>query len=168
MRSLPVLFLLPLLAFQAHAQTTPPAPVAPTAGAVDMSNPASDAAGAKTAKHHRMTWKERFAQANVTHDGHLTLEQAKSGHDALVARHFTEIDADKKGYVTEDDIANWHKMQRATRHSRATRTEEGLQPRHAFQQGTDTPRLMKTSTSTRLLPMAQPDAQPADQQATAK
>ena len=168
MRSLPVLLLLPFLAFQAHAQTTPSHPAAPSASSAATKCAAPNTADGTTAKHHRMTWKERFAQANVTHDGHLTLEQAKSGGDSLVARHFTEIDADKKGYVTEEDIANWHKMERATHHhARSARTEDGLRPRHAFQQGT-TPRSMNASTSTQLLPMTQSDAQAAGQQATAK
>jgi hypothetical protein len=166
MRSLPVLLLLPLLAFQAHAQTTPSHSASPTTSAATKCA-APDAAAATTAKHHRMTWKERFAQANVTHDGHLTLEQAKSGGDTLVARHFTEIDADKKGYVTEEDIANWHKMQRAMHHSHAARAAEGLRPSHAFQQGT-APQPMNTSTSTQLLPMNQPDAAATGQQAITK
>ncbi|MBV9250364.1 MAG: hypothetical protein JO227_14105 [Acetobacteraceae bacterium] len=65
--------------------------------------------------HHRQTWEEHFTQANISHDGHLTLEQAKSGY-ASIARHFTEIDADKKGFVTEEDIRNWHKQRRALHH----------------------------------------------------
>jgi hypothetical protein len=57
--------------------------------------------------HARMTWEQRFTEANVAHDGHLTPEEAKGGY-ALVSKHFDDIDADHKGYVTEDDIRAWH------------------------------------------------------------
>jgi opacity protein-like surface antigen len=62
--------------------------------------------------HSHLTMAQRFEQANVTHDGHLTLEQAKTGYKS-VARHFSAIDQDKKGYVTEDDIRAYYKTQRA-------------------------------------------------------
>jgi hypothetical protein len=41
----------------------------------------------------------RFANANTTHDGKLTREQAQAGMP-MVARHFDEIDSQKAGYVT--------------------------------------------------------------------
>ena len=66
--------------------------------------------------HHTMT--QRFEQANTTHDGHLTLEQAKVGYKSIVG-HFSEIDRDKKGYVTEDDIRAYYKQQRALHHQSA-------------------------------------------------
>jgi hypothetical protein len=62
-----------------------------------------------------LTMEQRFERANVTHDGHLTLEQAKTGYKS-VARHFSAIDKDKKGYVTEDDIHAYYKAQRALHH----------------------------------------------------
>jgi hypothetical protein len=65
--------------------------------------------------HHRMTMNERFTAANTTHDGHLTLDQAKTGY-RTVARHFAAIDTGHKGYVTEDDIRAWEKAQRARHH----------------------------------------------------
>ena len=76
-------------------------------------------------EHHHMTWEKRFHQANTTHDGHLTLEQAKGGYRS-VAAHFDEIDADKKGYVTEDDIRAWHKLRHAM-HTR-NRNSAGAPP----------------------------------------
>lgn len=64
------------------------------------------------AQHHtRMTWEQRFTQANLAHDGHLTLEEAKGGY-ADVARHFDDIDVAHKGYVTEDDIRAWREKRR--------------------------------------------------------
>lgn len=69
--------------------------------------------------HAHLTMAQRFEQANVTHDGHLTLDQAKSGYKS-VARHFAAIDQDKTGYVTEDDIHAYYKAQRALHHQAAS------------------------------------------------
>jgi len=96
MRRRLLLLALPLLALPVQAQASPP----------------------KTA-HSHMTWEQRFEQANTTHNGHLTMEQAKTGYRA-VARHFTAIDQDKKGYVTEDDIRAYYKAQRALHHQSAS------------------------------------------------
>ena len=68
--------------------------------------------------HHRMTWEQRFEKANVTHDGHLTMDQARTGYPTL-ARHFSAVDQDHKGYVTEDDIRAYNKAQRALHHQSA-------------------------------------------------
>ncbi|OUL88757.1 hypothetical protein [Paraburkholderia hospita] len=43
--------------------------------------------------------QERFAAANTTQDGKLTLAQAQTGMPR-VAQHFNEIDTQKQGYVT--------------------------------------------------------------------
>ncbi len=98
---------LALLAAPAYAQTAPVAAPSPTATAPATTKPAP-------AVHHRETMEERFAKANATHDGHLTLVQAKAGYP-IVAKRFTEIDAAKRGYVTEDDIRAWEKAERARR-----------------------------------------------------
>ena len=45
----------------------------------------------------------RFANANTTHDGKLTKEQAATGMP-MVASHFDEIDTQKLGYVTLPEI----------------------------------------------------------------
>jgi len=73
------------------------------------------ASAGSTPKQGRQTMTQRFEQANTTHDGHLTLEQAKAGYKS-VARHFDAIDVDKKGYVTEDDIRAYNKTQRTLHH----------------------------------------------------
>ncbi|KXU83578.1 hypothetical protein CI15_30655 [Paraburkholderia monticola] len=44
----------------------------------------------------------RFANANATHDGKLTREQAAAM--PMVARHFDEIDTQKAGYITLPQI----------------------------------------------------------------
>ncbi|MFM0220587.1 EF-hand domain-containing protein [Paraburkholderia dipogonis] len=43
--------------------------------------------------------QSRFANANTTHDGKLTKEQAAAGMP-MVAKHFDEIDTQKAGYIT--------------------------------------------------------------------
>lgn len=115
MRFLPIMLVLSLFSIQAHAQSAPPPPVpAPSAATAPAAPPAAKPHAARTS--HRMSWKQRFAAANTTHDGHLTLPQAEAGY-ITVARHFHEIDVDKKGYVTVEDITNWHKKESAARHS---------------------------------------------------
>ena len=135
MRLLPVLLVSLLLGFQVQAQTQPAAvpPAAPQA-----TQPAK-APGAST--RHRMSWQQRFAQANTTHDGHLTLEQAKAGY-VTVARHFSRIDTGKKGYVTQDDIAAWHKEQRTARHHTPGGADDALRPRPAVHRTTMRPQTL--------------------------
>ena len=45
----------------------------------------------------------RFANANTTHDGKLTKQQAEAGMP-MVAKHFDEIDTQKAGYITLPQI----------------------------------------------------------------
>ena len=95
MRILFALLALPVLCLTAQAQTTSPEPA-----------------------HKHLTMEQRFEQANVTHDGHLTEEQAKTGYKSI-ARHFSAIDQDKKGYVTLDDIHAYNKQQHTLHHQAA-------------------------------------------------
>ena len=55
-----------------------------------------------------MTMNQRFDAANTTNDGRLTLEQAQAAHMGNIVRNFGQIDADRKGYVTRQDIQAWH------------------------------------------------------------
>jgi hypothetical protein len=71
--------------------------------------------------HKHLTLQQRFNQANTTHDGHLTQEQANAGYKTI-AHHFAAIDHDKKGYVTEADIRAYYKTQRTLHHQAATTT----------------------------------------------
>jgi hypothetical protein len=58
---------------------------------------------------------DRFNAANTTHDGRLTLEQAQAAQMPRLVRHFDEIDAQHKGYVTLQDIRAWRHQVRASR-----------------------------------------------------
>ena len=58
---------------------------------------------------------DRFAEANTTHDGHLTLAQARDAKMNEVVRDFGLIDKDKKGYVTVDGIKAFRHERRAAR-----------------------------------------------------
>jgi len=55
---------------------------------------------------------QRFAAANVTHDGRLTRDQASAGMP-MVARHFDEIDVDQKGYATLSEVRTYAMTHRA-------------------------------------------------------
>ncbi len=114
-----------LFAFGAQAQTstqTTPAPSTPAATAPAATEPATPdtAAPARHARSH-MTLQQRFDQANTTHDGHLTLDQAKAGMP-MVAKHFDAIDKDKKGYVTTEDIHSYMAQRRASHHAGSRHT----------------------------------------------
>ncbi len=50
----------------------------------------------------------KFYNANTTHDGHLTLAQAKAADMKPVVEHFADIDVAHHGYVTFNDIMAWH------------------------------------------------------------
>ncbi|MBP0619844.1 EF-hand domain-containing protein [Cupriavidus consociatus] len=67
---------------------------------VDM--PAAAAANPRV-EHAMQQLQGRFANANTTHDGKLTREQAAAGMP-MVAKHFDQIDAQRTGYVTLPQI----------------------------------------------------------------
>ena len=113
------------LAMPAGAQTLSPmtgttasppsaAATAPATGAAPAASPAG-AAQAPAAHAGRRTMAQRFAAANTTGDGKLTLEQAKAGRMNRVVRNFDAIDREKHGYVTLADIRAYDCSQRALR-----------------------------------------------------
>ena len=76
--------------------------------------PAFAAGRPKSTEHHaRMTWEKHFTEANLSHNGHLTLHEATTGYPQI-AKHFDAIDANHKGYVTEDDIKAWRALRKAS------------------------------------------------------
>lgn len=99
-----------------------PAPTGPLASpnALPSTPPGSVAAtppGAPTATHssRRQTLDARFAAANTTRDGHLTLEQAQTATWGYVTKNFTAMDKGGKGYVTVADVRGYSKARRAAR-----------------------------------------------------
>lgn len=73
----------------------------------------SDAPPAAT-HHVRRSAGEHFGDANTTHDGRLTLEQATTGYKSI-AKSFNQIDVNHRGYVTMDDIKAWRAAKKAAR-----------------------------------------------------
>lgn len=97
------------------AQTALAAASIPAAAAIAPVDPNAPAPAA-----HPM--RDRFQAANTTHDGHLTLDQAKAGHLALVVQHFGDIDQQHRGYVTMVDIHAYQKQRHAAREAAAAST----------------------------------------------
>ncbi len=97
----------------ARAVTAPRAAAPPPAAAAPAT-PATAASPVAAAPAHRrgQTLQDRFDAANVTHDGHLTQEQARA-HMPSVARDFAKIDTANQGYVTVDQIREYRRATRA-------------------------------------------------------
>src|SRR5580698_7706306 len=90
----------------AQATMNPPTPPGPGMMGPDGQHWKHNGGG----KHHHGWQGEilvKFYAANTTHDGHLTLAQAKAGNLKMVADHFTQIDTKQRGYVTFYDIQAW-------------------------------------------------------------
>ncbi len=64
-----------------------------------------------------MNLRQRFEAANTSRDGRLTREQAQAAGMHMVVARFNQIDVDRKGYVTLQDIAAFrqarHQQQQA-------------------------------------------------------
>ena len=98
--SLPATIILIGLASAASAQTVPAPP--------------SQAAPGTTASAPTK-FRDRFAAANTTHDGCLTLAQAQTANLRPVMRNFAAIDTAHRGCVTMKDIAAYRRTRRASR-----------------------------------------------------
>lgn len=98
MRLFHALLLLPLFCAPALAQSAaPPAATSPAA------------------EHHgRRSAAEHFSDANTTRDGRLTLDQAASGYKSI-AKSFNQIDVNRHGYVTFDDVKAWKAAKKTAR-----------------------------------------------------
>jgi hypothetical protein len=77
-----------------------------------VQTPAAPPAAKPAAKPRRAPFAERFDAANTTHDGRLTLDQARAGKLRGVMKNFAAIDAGKKGYVTKADIETFRKTEK--------------------------------------------------------
>lgn len=100
--------LLAMLATSVHAQPAPPS----TGTTVATPTPPRRA-------QHRQSLQQRFDEANITHDGKLTLDQAKAARLTRVATNFDAIDTGRRGFVTMDDIHTYNRAQRAARKPKA-------------------------------------------------
>ena len=58
---------------------------------------------------------QHFEAANLSHDGHLTRDQAGKADWSRVFRHFDEIDADHRGWVTVEQIHAFNRSHRTRR-----------------------------------------------------
>ena len=57
----------------------------------------------------------RFDEANTTHDGKLTLDQAQANRWRPIVKNFAAIDRDHKGYVTKQDLKEFRQERAAER-----------------------------------------------------
>jgi|SRR5580658_2440944 hypothetical protein len=102
-----------------------------------------------TTEHHaRKSAADHFADANTTHDGHLTLDQATAGYKSL-AKSFSQIDVQHHGYITLDDIKAWKASKKAEKQAAKHAAEDAasgvLRPVPAVMHG-DHPKASDTST----------------------
>ena len=122
MRLLHAILLLPLFAAPALAETVPP--------------PAAEHQGRRSAEQH-------FADANTTHDGRLTLDQATAGYKS-VAKSFARIDINHRGYITMDDLKAWKAAKKAARQA-AKRAADGTSPGRPATWNWDSPEVSGSS-----------------------
>ena len=121
MRLIHALALIPMLSAPAFAETQP------------------------GAEHHgRRGAEQHFADANTTHDGKLTLDQAASGYKSI-AKSFNQIDINHHGYVTFEDIKAWRAEKKAARQAAKDAGNGVVRVSPAMQRG-GSPRAMGTST----------------------
>ena len=73
-----------------------------TTSPVALSQP-SASADVQT-RHPVGSVEAHFAAANTTHDGHLTRLQVEQADWPRVAKHFSEIDTDNKGWISAEQI----------------------------------------------------------------
>ncbi len=82
--------------------------VAPASAQTMPSSAMSGAHAGSPARHDRMlAIQAKFAAANTTHDGRLTLTQAEAGGLPMIVANFQSIDVAHRGYVTFNDVLAW-------------------------------------------------------------
>ena len=141
----------PSAAVQPPSPIVEPSAITPPAKAAGTDTP-STATPADHPRHGHQQRLDRFARANLSHNGHLTLEEAESGYKT-VARHFHDIDVDNKGYVTENDIRAWRALQKAN-HAHRGKCDDPLHPRPAFDVHPAEPRHPLNASTTQTLASA--------------
>jgi len=107
---------LPMMMIGAAAIAQQPPPSAPYEAAPNAQGaPPPMEAPPPPQQGRRASLRERFEAANTTNDGKLTLDQAQAARMMNIARNFSAIDADHKGYITFQDLRTWVAAQRAAR-----------------------------------------------------
>ena len=61
---------------------------------------------------HGGTVETHFAEANTSHDGHLTRLQAQQANWSRVAKRFDAIDVGHKGWISVEEIHDFNKSHR--------------------------------------------------------
>lgn len=89
-----------------HAASVPLTPMVEVLGQMD---------NGETLIRHSGGIEAHFDAANTAHDGHLTKAQAEKADWSRVAKHFDEIDTDRKGWVSVDQIHAFNKSHRKHR-----------------------------------------------------
>ena len=113
MRLIPPLAGFLLIAVSAAAQPGPSPDQGPPPDQAQQYAPPPPAPGGQMAPPGaRPTFRARFEEANTTHDGRLTLEQAQAARMGPLVRYFGEIDAGNKGYITMQDVRAWRASRR--------------------------------------------------------
>jgi hypothetical protein len=100
------------------AAQTPPAAVSPGAAPAPAA-PAEPGTASPAPARRRQPLPERFAEANTTHDGHLTRDQASAARWYYITKNFDAIDKARQGFVTVDDIRAYAAARRAERRAAA-------------------------------------------------
>ena len=116
MRVAVITLLLGLAVVPAFGQVAPPSQPGVPAPAVTPGAPGVGTRPSLAQRQERQgRARARFEAANTTHDGKLTLDQAKAANMVRIVRNFDAIDAQHRGYVTMQDIAAYRRAQREAR-----------------------------------------------------
>lgn len=67
---------------------------------------------------------KNMADADVSGDGYVSLDEFKSAHDARVEERFTKMDANADGLLSEDEMKSAKKDRRGDRHRGRKNPEE--------------------------------------------
>jgi hypothetical protein len=108
MRKSALILAMALVSGAALAQPMPPDAGPPPGGPPPPGMQGGPPPGMAGPPQH-MRLADRFAAANVTRDGRLTMDQAQAAGWKPVVRHFADIDRDHKGYVTLQDVQEFHR-----------------------------------------------------------
>ena len=74
--------------------------------------PEPGAAGEDLRKQALQKLKQRFDEADLDHNGSLTLDEARAGGLGFVVKHFARIDANGRGQVSFADLASYLQQRR--------------------------------------------------------